>query len=433
MIVENCPFSRDPRVRKEAGTLQSAGYQVAAICPKATASQPWRECIDGIIVYRYRPTPAGLRAFGYLFEYAYATLAIAFLSLIVLMREGFDIVHVANPPDTMVVTASLYRVIGKRIIYDQHDLCPELLQAKFPQLRWMIPLLLWLERRSYRLADHVIVTNESYRTIALLRGKIPPSKVTIVRNGPEVRNIPPTTIDWQVRDKSKNIIVYTGTIGSQDGLDSLCRILHCLRYDLARQDFYCVVLGDGDALEEVRKLARELKVENNLWFVGWIDDKSKYLSYLNTADICVSPDPLTNYNNQSTFIKIMDYMAAGKPIVSFDLAETRYSAQDAALYSCAHDERQFAGLVAELMDKPALRRELGQRGEKRLREELAWQYSEPALLNAYEACISDAGSMSEQQDLNVGGNSVQNKQGSEESEEMVGAASIPARTRDSAC
>ena len=388
MIVENCPFLRDPRVRKEAMTLHSAGYKVSAICPKASPEQPWRECIQGINVYRYRPMPAGLRACGYALEYAYATFAIALLSLIVLWREGFDLIHVANPPDTLVLTAAPFKLIGKRIIYDQHDLCPELFKTKFTRPRWIVPLLLWLERWSYRLADHVITTNESYRANALMRGRVPATKVTVVRNGPELLSGSWTDIDWDVRAKSKNIIVYTGTIGSQDGLDGLCRALHYLRYDLGRQDFCCVIMGDGDALAEVKKLAGKLGLCDNVWFTGWIEDASKYLTYLNTADICVSPDPATSYNHQSTFIKIMDYMAAGKPIVAFDLFETRYSAQGAALYSQAQNEQRFAMRLAELMDNPPLRKELGRCGQKRIRQELAWQYSVPHLLNAYAECLS---------------------------------------------
>jgi len=389
MIVENGPFVRDPRVRKEAMTLQSAGYKVSIICPAPSPKAPWHEHIDGIAVYMFRPTTAGLRIWEYFLEYAYATLAICILSVVVLMREGFDVIHVANPPDTLVLIAAPYKLIGKRIIYDQHDLCPELFEAKFARIKWLVPLLLALERWSYRLADHVIVTNESYGNQALTRGRISDSKITIVRNGPDLNAIRSASCDSELRNKSENIIAYTGTIGFQDGLDYLCRVLHYLRYQLARNDFCCVIIGDGDALSHVKALVQELHLVDNVCFTGWIDDCSRYLRYLNTADICVSPDPPTTYSNQSTFIKIMDYMSAGKPIVAFDLAETRYSAQDSCLYPVAEDEQQFALCLAELMNKPDMRRTLGAIGQKRIREQLAWQYSVPHLLNAYSTCLGE--------------------------------------------
>lgn len=387
MIVENCPFPRDPRVRREAMTLQSEGYRVSVICPFSGRRQPLRECVDGITVYRFRSMPAGLRTFGYLFEYAYATLAIALLSLIVLVREGFDVIHVANPPDTLVLTVAVFKLIGKRVVYDQHDLCPELFTAKFVHVRWLLPILVWLERCSYRLADHIITTNESYKKVALSRGRVPETKITVVRNGPDLHTVRSPTIDADLYSRSNNVIVYAGAIGSQDRLDCLCRVLHHLRYDLRREDFSCIVIGDGDALPEIKDLTQRLELNDKVWFTGWVDGE-KYLQCLSGADICVSSEPRTTYNDRSTFIKITEYMAAGKPIVAFDLAETRYSAQDSALYASFDDESAFAVCLAELMDDPHLRNELGRRGQERVRKELAWEYSIPHLLSAYNTCLN---------------------------------------------
>jgi len=388
MVVENCPFLRDPRVRTEAKALHAAGHSVSVICPLDN-NRPKRECIDGVTLYKFRPFNSVSGKLGYLFEYVYATLAILVLSLVVLAREGFDVVHVANPPDTLVLTAALYKLIGKRIIYDQHDLSPELYQAKFsPSRQGLFRLLVQLERWSYRVADHVIVTNNSHKNTAIKRGNVSPSKVTIVRNGPDMISVTARQQDALLRGKARIIIVYSGVVGVQDGVDCLCRILFQLCYVLKRKDFCCVVMGDGDALPQVKALAHELGLDNHIWFAGWIDNVDVYGRYLNTADICISPEPTNNYNHGSTLVKIMEYMAAGKPIVSFDLLETRFSAQDAALYVRGNDEREFAVQLARLMDDPALRAEMGRYGENRVLTELAWQYSIPSLLDAYKRCIA---------------------------------------------
>jgi hypothetical protein len=210
MIVENCAFLRDPRVRKEAKALHAAGHRVSVVCPR-DSGRPWHERVEGIAIYRFRPCHAGVGGWGYLLEYTCATLAIAVLSLIVLVREGFDVIHVANPPDTLVLTSILYKLIGKRIIYDQHDLSPELYRAKFAHFSpRMLRFLLWLERQSYTLADHVIITNESYKQIAKTRGHIPASKVTVVRNGPDFRGLLEGDLDTELRTRSRNILIYTG-------------------------------------------------------------------------------------------------------------------------------------------------------------------------------------------------------------------------------
>ena len=383
LVVENCPFVRDPRVKREARTLYSAGCQVSVISPSASGAWFSRQYVNEVVLYTFR-SMAGL---GYVGEYVCATMAIAMLSFLVLWREGFDLIHVANPPDTLVPTVAIFKIFGKRIVYDQHDLSPELFQAKFARTASFIPILIWLERWSYRLADHVIVTNESYKKIAQDRGGIPASKITIVRNGPDLTGAEGAETDIDLRALAKNLILYAGNVSSQDGLDILCRILAILRHDLHREDFCCIVVGDGDALPAVEDLARKCRIDDKIWFTGWIDDSKRYLRYLNTGDICVAPDPPTSYNNQSTFIKILDYMGAGKPIVAFDLVETRFSAQDSALYSHNGSEREFAELLVEVMDNPSLRNELGERGKNRILNELAWGFSAAHLMSAYSVCL----------------------------------------------
>lgn len=386
MIVENCPFQRDPRVRREASTLSSAGYLVSVICPSVSPLQSFRQTIDGITVYAYPPIVASSTV-GYVVEYAYATVAILALSWLILIRNGFDVIHLANPPDTLILTVLPFKWIGKRLIYDQHDICPELLLAKFPQLSWLFPIFVRFERWSYSLADHVITANQSYKRNALIRGRVPEEQISVVRNGPATRSTSlPDPYD-ELLGKSNNLIVYSGTVGTQDGVDGLCRILKLLRFDLKHEDFFCVVVGDGDALPRIKELAREMQVDDKVDFVGWVSNPVDYSRYLNTARICVSPEPATAYDNCSTFIKIMDYMDAGKPIVAFDLAETRYSAADSALYAPAGDELQFAIYLKQLMEARDLREELGQRGRRRVREELSWERSAETLLQAYRTCL----------------------------------------------
>lgn len=387
MVVENCDYLRDARVRKEAKALTTAGYSVSVICPKQT-SAPWHQVIDGVSIYRFPFWRAFGRASDYFLEYACAMLAIAVLTIIVLIREGFDIIHTANPPDLIVPVTSVYKLTGKSVIYDQHDLCVELYEAKFGRASgWLRRILLWMERYSYRVADHVVVTNESYKRVAMERGLLCESKITVVRNAPETRTLNPLDVDWELRNKSPNIITFAGATGSQDGLDQLCRALHHLRFDLCRDDFYCIVVGDGDALQKTKVLARDLCIDDKMWFAGWVSDEDTYTRYISTSDICVSPSPSDTYNDRSTFIKIMEYMAAGKPIVAYDLLETRRSAQGAALYARPNNAREFAEKIARLMEDSALRRAMGEIGVLRINQKLAWKYSVVNLLKAYEKVI----------------------------------------------
>ena len=143
-----------------------------------------------------------------------------------------------------------------------------------------------------------------------------------------------------------------------------------------------MIIGTGDSLNNLKALASELKIDRYLWFTGFIPD-DELVRYLSTADICVCPDPSSPLNNVSTWIKIMEYMTLGKPIVAFDLPEHRFTAQQAAVYVPPNDERAFARAIAELVDDPRRRVALGVFGRHRIKTQLAWEYSIPNLLGAY--------------------------------------------------
>jgi len=384
MILENCSYLRDTRVGKQAKALQERGYQVSVISPEP-GRLPSRAVIEGVTVYGFPPLSVYQGTVGYFLEYLYATFAIAVLTAYIALARGFDILHIANPPDCIILAMAIYKLIGKRIIYDQHDLNPELYEAKFSRPNaLLLRLQCWLERVSYQLADHIIVTNESSRKIALDRGRQASEKVTVVRNGPDLKRLHTLKQDAELRKRSSNIIAFVGVVGHQDGLDYLCRALASLSSDWKQEDFLCIVVGDGDALPSVKALAHQLGIDHKIWFVGWVSDLEVYFRYLFTADICVAPDPSNKYNDHSTFVKIMEYMLAGKPVVAFDLPESRVSAEGAALYASPNDHRDFAAKIATLMVDERLRHSMGKMGQRRVETCLAWQYSIPGLLAAYD-------------------------------------------------
>jgi glycosyltransferase involved in cell wall biosynthesis len=383
MILENCSYLRDARVGKEARTLRDKGYRVAVISP-VSGRLPSCVVIEDVAVYGFPQLSFSNGTVGYFLEYLYATWAIAAITAYVWVIRGFDIVHVGNPPDCLILVTSIYKLFGKRLIYDQHDLSPELYVARFASPnRLLVAIQLFLERLSYKLANHVIVTNESCREIAIQRGGIPEEKITIVRNGPDVERFRSREIDPVLRRRAPCIIAFAGITGYQDGLDYLCGALQSLRCEIGEEDFLCIVLGDGDALSHIKGMARELAIDDKMWFAGWVSDPDTYCRYLATADICVAPEPSNSYNDRSTFVKIMEYMAAGKPIVAFDLPENHVSAGDAAAYAKPNDHRDLAAKLAGLLRDESRRHLMGEEGRRRIESSFSWQHSIPDLLKVY--------------------------------------------------
>ena len=387
MLLENQAYPQDVRVRREANALTAAGYTVSVICP-AKPGQPSREVLQGVRLYRY-PEPSGANGFlGYLWEYAYSTGASFALSLIVFFRGGFDVIHAHNPPDTFVFVAAFYKMFGKRFIFDHHDLSAEMYKARMPGggNRMVYHALVLLEKLTCFFADHVIATNESYKRMEMERGGVPEERITVVRNGMELDRALPAEPERSLVEKRKIIIGYVGVMGFQDGVDYLLRALDHLIHGLGRSDVYCVLVGTGDMWPKLLELARDLHLLPYVWFTGFVPS-AKMQNCMCAADICVAPEPSNPFTDRSTMVKIVHYMSFSKPIVAFDLPEHRFTAGDAAVYVQPNDELAFAKALAELMDDPLRRQALGALGRRRFETGLAWEYSVPKLLEAYQKIL----------------------------------------------
>jgi glycosyltransferase involved in cell wall biosynthesis len=403
MLVEN-EFPRDTRVRNEAFTLAAAGLRVSVIALRGKAEES-RASINGVSVYRvprltvFEKLPQGKRSplgrlvnrirvlVGYICEYLYFTTACLVVSCRIAFREGIDVIHAHNPPDTLFVVGAFHKLFGRNFVFDHHDLSPELYRSRYATPNGLITRgLAFCERASVKLADVLIATNESYRAIDITRNGIAPARVFIVRNGPDLSRVRLTAPDRALRGRARVILGYLGAMNPQDGVDYLLRALDCLRHRLNRSDFHCVLIGDGDSLEALRHLAKELCLDDCVTFTGFIPDDDM-VRYLSTVDICLDPNPSSPLNDVSTWIKVMEYMALGKPVVSFDLKETRVSAGDAAAYVEPNDEMEFAKTVAALMDDPARRARMAEVGQARVQRELGWHITSQNLLRAYESLL----------------------------------------------
>ncbi len=387
IIVENLPSPFDRRVWQEATTLKAAGHTVSIICPTGKGYEKRYEEIDGIHVYRHSLPVEAKGAAGYLIEYSYALFWEFVLAWKVLFRHGFDVIHACNPPDLIFLIGGFFKFfLGKKFIFDHHDINPELYEAKFGRRGFLYRVVVQLERLTFRLADVSIATNESYRRIAIDRGRMDPAKVFVVRSGPKLdrlRILPPVE---SLRNGKRYLVGYVGVMGKQEGIDYLLQAAAYIVNVLGRRDVHFGLVGGGTSLEEMKALSVELGVSDHVTFTGRVPDQD-LLEMLNTADVCVNPDVANEMNDKSTMNKIMEYMALGKPIVQFDLTEGRSSALQASLYAKRNDARDMGDKIIELLDDPVRRREMGDFGRNRVMNQLEWKYEAPKLLAAYDAAF----------------------------------------------
>ena len=384
ILVENLPSPFDRRVWQEACSLRDAGYLVSIICPTGRGYERKFEAIDGIHIYRYKLPVEASGAAGYALEYAIALAWTFALSWRVLLTRGFDVVHACNPPDLFFLIGGFFKLFGKKFLFDHHDLNPELYEAKFGRRGFFHSLMLKLEYWTFRTADVSIATNESYRRIAVGRGRMHPERVFVVRSGPSLERLRILPPDERLKRGRRYLVGYVGVMGKQEGIDYLLRAIRHIVLELGRTDVHFGLVGAGTSLEEMKALARQLGVADHVTFTGRVPD-GEMLAMLNTADVCVNPDIANELNDKSTMNKIMEYMALGKPIVQFDLAEGRYSAQQASLFAIKNDALDLARKIVELLDDPVRRARMGQYGRRRVESELEWRHEVPKLLAAYEA------------------------------------------------
>jgi glycosyltransferase involved in cell wall biosynthesis len=388
IIVENLPVPFDRRVWQEATSLREAGYGVSIISPIGKGYEKRYEECEGIAIYRHPLPIEGNGVAGYLLEYGSALWWQFLLSLRAFAEKGFDAIHACNPPDTIFLIGLFYKILfGKKFLFDHHDINPELYLAKFGRKNIFYRLMLLWERLSFMAADVSIATNESYKKIAIKRGRMKPGKVTVVRSGPclERMRIVPSNPKWK---KGKEFLVgYLGVMGQQEGIDHLLEVARILVYEKQRADIHFVLVGSGTELEAMKRLSNELGLAKHVTFTGRISDEPM-LEILCTADICVNPDVFNEMNDKSTMNKIMEYMVLGKPIVQYDLTEGRYSAQEASLYARPNDKRDFAEKILTLLEDPYRRKMMGEYGRRRMIDKLQWKHEKPKLLKAYEALFS---------------------------------------------
>jgi len=382
IIVENLPVPFDGRVWKEACSLRKAGYEVTVLSPRGKGYEQGYEYLEGVHIYRHPMPMEGNSPLGYLWEYGCALFWEFLYSWWIYLRRGFHIIQGCNPPDDIFLVAVPFKLFGVKYIFDHHDTNPELYSSKYERKDFLYKTQVWLEKLTFYFSDVVISTNNSYKDIAVLRGGLAPEDVFVVRNGPDLETFKPLPPKSDLKHGKRYLVGYVGTMSIQEGLDILLDVADHIK-TVGRTDIHFTCVGGGPGLATLQQMVKDKNLSDTFNFTGRVSE-AELLDVLSTADVCVNPDKPCEMNDISTMIKIMEYMALGKPIVQFDLKEGRFSAQEASLYSSNHNQvMDFAANILWLLDHPEERKKMGEFGRRRVEEALAWEHSVTNLIAAY--------------------------------------------------
>jgi glycosyltransferase involved in cell wall biosynthesis len=384
IVVQNLPVPFDRRVWLECQALRAVDYEVSVVCPKAPGDPAYQE-LDGIHLFKYRAFPPITRQAMFLVEYTYSILATLVQLVRAWRRMRFSVVQVCNPPDVLWAAVLPFKILfGVQMVFDQHDLCPELYRSRFATPATLpYRTLLLAEWLTYRLSSHVIATNDSYRRVALERGGKRTADVTVVRTGPDPDRMRRGEQDKTLRRGYRYLLVYLGVMGPQDGVELALHAMHHIVHVRGRTDVALTLIGDGDAAKGLRILATELGLDGYVEFTGRAPDEL-VARLLSTADIGLSPDPKNPLNDVSTMNKTMEYMAFDLPVVAFDLVETRISAEEAAVYAEPNRVDRYADTILELLADEVRRKQMGTWGRRRVEDVLAWSNQVPPYIGVYD-------------------------------------------------
>lgn len=386
IIVENLPVPQDRRVWQEARALRDAGYRVLIICPQMLGYTRAHEMLEEIEIYRHPMVLEAKGFLGFFLEYASALWGETRLAWSAWRQHRFQLIHLCNPPDLLFLVAWPFKLLGVKVIFDVHDLWPEMFEAKFGRrglFYWCVRLA---QRLNFACADVVLATNASSREAALRQGKKHPDRVFIVRTAPKVGEVvgPP---DVRLKQGRRFLVGYVGVMGSADGVHLLLEAAADLVYRRGRRDTQFLLLGSGPEYEDLLRRREQLDLVEYVDMPGWAENEVLFPA-LRTIDLGVTCDPPNSYNHSCTMNKVLEYMAFGKAQVLFDLRESRVVAGEAASYVSETTPQALAAAVSRLLDDSASRERMGRLGAERMRAELTWEKSVEALLSAYQQALN---------------------------------------------
>ena len=385
IVVENLPVPFDRHVWQMALALREAGWRVRVVCPSTDRAPLRRETIAGIDIFRHALPVAGQGRVGYVREYAWALFHELRLIFGLYAAERFSVLHACNPPDFILLAAWPLKLFGVRFVFDQHDLSPELYESRYGR-GMTYRLLRWLEHGSFRVADAVLASNETFRELAIARGGKHPRDVAVVHTIPDASQWPAVAPDRAARCGARIVIGYLGIIGFQDGVDHLVEAVARLRMREAPVDFRVVIVGDGPALVECRRLANENGLGDVIVFAGYLTGEALW-SQVADFDIGVIPDPVNVFNDKLSMNKVFEYSAFGIPSVGYALRETVRMLGTTGTFAKDGTPAGLATAIAELLDDEPQRVAKGQAAQKLAAEKFDWAIEKRSLLSTYDALV----------------------------------------------
>lgn len=352
LILTHSYFLRDTRPRRHANALAEDGWEVEVLCAR-DEGESRRQRIGAVQIYRLPARRRRGSKSRYVFEYG-SFGAMAFAALAGMhARKRYDLVWVFGIPNILVHATAVPRLSGARIVLDVRDPMPEFFMSKYglPADHRLVRALRAEERISCRYASHVVTVHQAMKEL-LLRTGVPSEKIGVVMNAPDPALFE-TTPTGETRDAADRTVLYAGTVAARYGLDLLVRAVARLRNQIP--GLRLRVVGDGDLVPELERLARELGVGDRLVLDGPVP-LDRIPAIVRSSWVGAQPHRDDPFMRLTLPTKVLEWAALGLPVICTETAalSRTFSAADLRLLKPGDLDDLCASLVEAHEDPSAL-------------------------------------------------------------------------------
>jgi glycosyltransferase involved in cell wall biosynthesis len=312
-------FPADPRPRRALESLLKEGMLVDLVC-LGDGRAPTHECSPGLDVVRI---PIKQRRGGKI-SYAYQYSSFIFMSAAIMalraLRRRYDLVYIHNMPDVLVASALIPKVLGAKVILDQHDPMPELMTTIFnlDNNSFGVRLMTWLEKWSIARANLVITVNVACKRIFASRS-CHSDKIGVVMNAPDGEIFGfrrPRSTESTVREVPSKayVLMYHGSIVERNGLDLAVEALARVREAVPQAELRIYGRETG-FLTQVMDDAARRGLRDCVHYLG-PKSLEGLVTEIDQCDVGIIPNKRNAFTDINTPTRIFEYLALGKPVIA---------------------------------------------------------------------------------------------------------------------
>jgi glycosyltransferase involved in cell wall biosynthesis len=382
LMILQSEFPPDIRLEKEIKSLSLAGFSVRVVCNqyKKDLNPEYEYCTIDRIKAPFKSTSLNkLLNFPIFFNPRFI-----FKIWQNLIKYKPHYIHAHDLP--MAPLGIFFGKIFKLLVVsDMHENYPAALKAFqkkgilnsiFKNYRAAEILEKYCVKRVDRLIT--VIEENSKRLIEL---GVEQKRIYLVSNTVDLNTFAKKKIDDKIAKKYEGnfILLYTGFVSPERGLDTVVKGMIYLRDNLPAAKL--LIIGDGIAVSKLKNIIRENYLNDFVDLISWPGHKNLG-TYLEIADIGISPQPKNEHWNTSIPHKLFEYMSRSIPVIVTDAKPLKriILETNAGLYYNSNDPENFAEIILEIASSEI---NFGKNGMKAVKEKYNWENDSQTLIEMY--------------------------------------------------